>query len=70
MCRKNEVDCSFIKLLRYFYHGIQCNKTRNFVPGEAFEVQDETYQFYVWSLKDTQNLLRMFDLHEISKVCH
>ena len=45
MCRKNEVDCSFIKLLQYFYHRIQSDKTRNFLHGEVFEVQHEIYRF-------------------------
>ena len=37
MCRQNEVDCSFIKVLHYFNHGIQCDKTDNFVHGEAMK---------------------------------
>ena len=32
-------------LWHYFYHEIQCGKTRNFVQGEAFEVQHEVYWF-------------------------
>ena len=43
-------------LLHYFYHGIQCGKTRNFVPGEVFEVQLEIYWFKACSLRDTKNL--------------
>ena len=43
MCRKNEVDYSFIKFVTVFYHMIQCDKTRNFVHGEAFELQHEMY---------------------------
>ena len=39
MCRKNEVDCSFIKLfLQFFYNRIQYDKTHNVAHGEAFEV--------------------------------
>ena len=34
-----------LNFLQYFYHVIQCEKTRNFVHGEAFEVQHEIYQF-------------------------
>ena len=34
-----------LNLLQYFYHGIQCDKTRKFVHGEAFEVQHEIYKF-------------------------
>ena len=30
---------SNLLVLHYFYHGIQCDKNRNFVHGEAFEVQ-------------------------------
>ena len=43
-------------LLHYVYHGIQCGKTRNFVHGEAFEVQLEIYWLKAWSLTDTQTL--------------
>ena len=34
-----------LNFLQYFRHWIQCEKTRNFVHGEAFEVQHEIYQF-------------------------
>ena len=54
----------------FFYHGIQCAKTHNSVHGEAFEVQHEIRRFKVWSFKDTQNLLRMFILHQTFAVCH
>ena len=43
----------------------ECDKTRNFVHGEAFEVslQHAKYtDFKTRSCKDTQNLLRMFKL--------
>ena len=36
-----------------------------FVHGETFEVQHEIYRVYAWSLNDTQNLLGMFNLHQI-----
>ena len=39
MCRKNEVNCSFIHLLHYFYHGIECDKTCDFVNRGTFEVR-------------------------------
>ena len=52
-------------MLHYFYHGIGFAKTRNSVHGEAFEVLHEICQFKVWSFKDTQNLFRMFNLHQI-----
>ena len=52
-------------LLHYFYHGIQGDKTRNFVHGETLEVQYEIYRFEALSLKDT---LSMFNLHQISAV--
>ena len=32
-----------LNLLHYFYHGIQYDKTRNFVHGTAFEVQYDIY---------------------------
>ena len=43
MCRKKEVDWSFIKFVTslYFYRGIQCDKTCNFVHDKAFEVHHE-----------------------------
>ena len=34
-----------LNLLHYFYNGDQCDKTPNFVHGEAFEVQHETHRF-------------------------
>ena len=34
-----------LNFLQYFYHGIQCDKSRNFFHGEVFEVQHEIYQF-------------------------
>ena len=34
-----------LNLLNCFKHGIHCDETRNFVHGEAFEVQHEIYQF-------------------------
>ena len=57
-------------MLHCFYHSIQCAKTRNSVYGEAFEVQHEICRFKVWRFKDTQNLLRMFNLHQIFLICH
>ena len=49
-----------INLLHHFYQGIQCDKTRNSVYGEAYyEVQHEKYRFQVWSLEQTQNLLQI-----------
>ena len=57
-------------LLHYFYHQIQCDKTCNFVHGEAFEVQHEISRFQAWSLKDTQNLSLMFNFHRIPSVHH
>ena len=45
MRSKNEVDCSFIKLVTLFYRWIQYDKTRNFVYGEAFKIQNEIYRF-------------------------
>ena len=38
MSRKNEVDWSFISF-NHFYHGIQGDKTCNFVHDEAFECE-------------------------------
>ena len=32
-------------LLNYFYYGIQCDKTCNFVQGVAFEVLHKMYRF-------------------------
>ena len=40
------------------------------VHGETVEVQHEIYSLQAWSLKDTQNLLQMFNFHHISSVCH
>ena len=37
MCRKNEVNCTFIYKIQF--------KTRNVVRGKLFEVQHEIYQF-------------------------
>ena len=34
-----------LNLLYFFYHGIQCDETFNFVHGEAFEVQHQIHQF-------------------------
>ena len=51
MCRKNEVDCSFIKLVTLFYHWIQGDKTRYFVHGETFEVQHEIHSILSVELK-------------------
>ena len=34
-----------LNFLHYFYQGIQCDKTRNVVHGEAFEAQLKIYQF-------------------------
>ena len=34
-----------LTLLHYFYHGIQCDKTPDFVHGEAFGVQHEIFEF-------------------------
>ena len=31
MCSKNEVDCTFNKLVTLFYHRIQCDETLHFV---------------------------------------
>ena len=59
-----------LNLLQYFYHGIQCAKTRNSVHGESIEIQHEICQFKVWSLKDTQNLLQMFNLNQNFAICH
>ena len=44
MCRKMKSITILFNLLHYFYHGIQCGKTRNFVHGEALEVQHEIYR--------------------------
>ena len=64
MCRKNEVG-------PYFYYVIHCAKIRNSVHGEAFEVHHEICQFIkVWNFKDSQNLLRMFNLHPIFAIRH
>ena len=38
-------------LLHYFYNGIQCDKTCNFVHGEPCEVKHEICQFQAWSFK-------------------
>ena len=43
-----------LNLSHYFYHGIQRDKTRNFVHDEVFEVQYEIYRF---RRKNTHNLL-------------
>ena len=59
-----------LNFLHYFYHGIQCAKTHNSVHGKACEVQHEICWFKAWSLKDTQNLLWLFNLHQIFAVCH
>ena len=50
-----------LNLLRYFYYEIQGDKTYSFVHGEALKV---------WTLKYTQNLVRKFNLHQFSSVCH
>ena len=34
-----------LNFLQYFNHGIQFDKTHNFVHGKACEVQHEIYQF-------------------------
>ena len=65
MCRKNEVG-------PYFYYVIHCAKIRNSVHGEVFEVYIMKYANLckVWSFKDSQNLLRMFNLHQIFAIRH
>ena len=45
MCRKMKSIAVLLNLLHYFYRGIQCDKNRNFVHGEAFGVQHGIYQF-------------------------
>ena len=55
MCRINEVNCSFIKLVTLFLPRDSMGQS-NFVHGEGFEVQHEICRFQAWSLKDTQNL--------------
>ena len=38
-----------LNLLQYFYHMIQCDKTRNFVHGEAFEVGPTAWNIQILS---------------------
>ena len=60
-----------LNLLHYFYYGTQCAKICNSVHSEAFEVQHEICWFKVWSFKDTQNMLWLFNLHQIyDAICH
>ena len=73
MCRKSKLKRSFSKHVTVFlphltfysmftmYHGIQCDKIRNSVHGKH-----EICRFKAWSLKETQNLLRMFNFHDFS----
>ena len=51
-----------INLLHYF--------VPNSAHGEAFEVQHEICRFKVRRFKETQNLLRMLNLHQIFATCH
>ena len=51
MCRKMKSIAVLLNLLHYFYHWIQCDKNRNFVHGEAFEVLHEMYRFMRGVLK-------------------
>ena len=50
-----------VLLLQYFYHGIQCAKTRNPVHGEAFKVYSMKYNLRQAAQK-ARNLLRMANL--------
>ena len=59
-----------LNLLHYFYHRIKIDKTCNFVHGKAFEVQHEICRSELRSLKDTQNLLRKFNFHQIFSGYH
>ena len=45
MCRKKlkSIAVLLLNCLHYFNFGIRCDKTRNVVHGEAFEVQHEIY---------------------------
>ena len=48
LCVEKRSRLQFINLLHYFYHGhdgVQCDKTRKFLHGEAFVVQHEIYRF-------------------------
>ena len=53
-----------LNLSHYLYDSIQCAKTRNSVDSQSFEVQQNICLFKTWSLKDTQNLLRMSILYK------
>ena len=50
MSRNMKSFTALLNLLHYFYHGIQCAKTRNYVHGEAYEVKYEICRFKMWNL--------------------
>ena len=47
---------ALLSFLHYFYHGIQCDKTCNFVYDEAFEVQLEMPILDVELKRHTQSI--------------
>ena len=46
--------------MNYFYHGIQCDKSRNFVHGQALKYNMKYADFRRDLL---HNLLQMFNFH-------
>ena len=39
------IAASLLSILHEFFHGIQYDKTGNFIHGKAFDVQYEIYRF-------------------------
>ena len=57
-----------LNLLYYFYRGIQCDKTHNFVHGKVFEAEHEIYRFrHGWYIDATsvKNTLLMWNFHRL-----
>ena len=70
MCRKNEADCIFIKPVTLFLPQDSVLQNLQICPRRSIEAQHEICRFEVWSLKDTQNLLRMFNFRQIFSGYH